>query len=141
VKLYFSMQRAKLHGGQGRDLLIGGLGADMLNGNAGDDLLIAGTTAFDVHEEGLAAILAEWTSARRYADRVANLRGTGSGPRANGDVFLKASGPDATVFDDGAVDRLQGASGGSWYFAKRSGLVTDLITGLGALEIVEDLGA
>src|SRR5262249_21367159 len=128
-----------LLGGKGRSVLIGGLGADQLVGNSDDDLLIAGTTAFDGNLAALDAVLAEWASARSYADRVANLSGTGSGPRANGDVFLKASGPDATVFDDGAVDQLQGASGMNWYFAKRSGLVTDLLPGLGASELVEDL--
>ena len=131
----------QLIGGKGSDVLIGGLGADQLVGNSGDDLLIAGATAFDDSLEALDAILAEWTSARRYADRVANLSGTGNGPRANGDVFLKASGPDATVFDDGAVNWLQGASGMNWYFAKRSGGVRDIINGLGDSEVVEDLGS
>ena len=106
-----------------------------------DDLLIAGTTAFDGDLAALDAIMAEWTSARSYAERVANLSGTGNGPRANGDVFLMASGPGATVFDDGAVNWLQGASGMDWYFAKRSGSVTDIITGLRDSEIVEDLGS
>jgi hypothetical protein len=41
---------------------------------------------------------------------VADLRGTGSGRRANGDFFLKASGPDVTVYDDTAVDVLSGAA-------------------------------
>ena len=98
-----------------------------------------GTTNYDHNLVALEAILAEWNSARRYADRVANLSGTGNGPRANGDVFLKASGPDATVFDDGAVNWLQGASGMNWYFAKRSGGVRDIINGLGDSEVVEDL--
>src|SRR5262249_38292167 len=88
-----------------------------------------------------AAIMAEWTSARGYAGRVANLSGTRSGPRANGDVFLIASGPGATVFATSAVDVLHGGSGTNWYFAKRSGFVTDIITGLHDGEIVEDLGS
>ncbi|HVK07597.1 MAG TPA: LamG-like jellyroll fold domain-containing protein, partial [Gemmataceae bacterium] len=106
----------QLTGGQGRDLLIGGLGADALKGNGDDDLLIAGTTAFDDDELALAPILAEWTSERDYATRVANLRGEGSGPRANGDYFLVASGPAGTVSDDDAADVLQGASGTDWFF-------------------------
>jgi sugar lactone lactonase YvrE len=129
-----------LLGGKGRAVLIGGLGADQLVGNSGDDLLIAGTTAFDSDLAALDAIMAEWTSARSYADRVANLSGTGSGPRANGDVFLLASGPGATVFDDGAVDQLQGAAGTDWYFANLSGGVTDVINGLGTSGLVEELG-
>ena len=59
----------------------------------GRDLLIAGTTAYDGNEAALAAIMAEWTSGRDYATRIANLSGTGSGPRDNGSVFLMASGP------------------------------------------------
>jgi Ca2+-binding RTX toxin-like protein len=130
----------QLLGGGGQNLLIGGLGADTLNRNGGDDLLIAGTTAFDTNEAALAAVLAEWTSGRDYATRAANLRGTGSGPRANGDFFLKASGPDVTVYNDDAVDVLQEASGTDWFFANQSGGVAlDLLNGLGGSEIVEEL--
>ena len=95
---------------RGSDLLIGGSGADLLQGSTGDDLLIAGTTAFDANDVALAAIMAEWTSGRSYATRIANLSGSGSGPRANGNFFLKASGPDATVFDDNDLDLLIGGS-------------------------------
>jgi predicted outer membrane repeat protein len=126
--------------GSGRDLLIGGSGAAQLVGNSGDDILIAGTTAFDTNQAALAALMAEWTSARSYADRVANLSGTGSGPRNNGSVFLIASGPGATVFATTAVDQLLGGSGMNWYFAKQSGTVKDLLTGLHDGEIVEALG-
>jgi hypothetical protein len=126
--------------GGGRDLLIGGSGAAQLIGNSGDDIMIAGTTAFDHNQAALDAIMAEWGSSRTYADRVANLSGTGSGPRANGDVYLLASGPGATVFANGKVNRLQGGSGTNWYFAKRSGSLTDDLTGLHDGEIVEDLG-
>jgi hypothetical protein len=130
----------QLLGGAGRNLLIGGLGADQLVGSKSDDLLIAGPTAFDANVAALNAIMAEWTSARSFAARVANLSGSGSGPRANGNVFLLASGPGATVFDDGAVDQLQGAAGTDWYFANLSGGVTDVINGLGASGLVEELG-
>ena len=75
---------------RGPNLLIGGSGADTLIAGSGDDLLIAGTTAFDANEAALAAIMAEWTSGRDYATRVANLSGTGSGPRSNGNFFLIA---------------------------------------------------
>jgi hypothetical protein len=81
--------------------------------------------------------MAEWTSARSYADRVANLSGTGSGPRANGGYFLIASGPNTTVFDNGVSDVLQGGSGMDWFFAN---LGRDKIHGLHQGEIVEDLG-
>ncbi|MBO0697984.1 MAG: autotransporter-associated beta strand repeat-containing protein, partial [Zavarzinella sp.] len=69
----------RLLGGDGRDLLIGGTGGDRLEGNAGDDILIAGTTAYDGSADALGAVMAEWTSSRDYATRVANLRGEGSG--------------------------------------------------------------
>jgi Ca2+-binding RTX toxin-like protein len=128
----------ELRGGGGRDLLIGGLGADKLRGKG--DLLIASTTAFDADLAALDAIMAEWTSSRDYATRVANLRGTGSGPRANGGYFLQASGPGVTVFDDGAVDQLQGTSGRDWYFANLIGGVRDQVGGLGGREILEELG-
>jgi fibronectin-binding autotransporter adhesin len=46
-----------------------------------------------------------------------------------------------TVFDDGAVDQLQGASGSDWFFANRSGGVAlDVLDGRGGSEIVEELG-
>jgi hypothetical protein len=120
--------------------MIGGSGAAQLVGNSGDDILIAGTTAYDNNEAALVAIMAEWTSARSYADRVANLSGTGRGPRANGNYFLIAGGPRATVFDNGVVDVLHGGSGMDWFLAKLSSSVTDILTGLHDSEIVEDLG-
>jgi hypothetical protein len=126
--------------GKGRNLLIGGSGPAHLVGNSGDDILIAGTTAFDHNDAALAAIMAEWTSARSYADRVANLSGTGSGPRENGNVFLIASGPNATVFDNGAIDVLDGGSGMDWFFADQSGGVAqDFVNGRRGSEIVDEL--
>jgi hypothetical protein len=126
----------ELIGGQGRDLLIGGSGASTLKSQGGDDLLIGGTTAFDGNEAALSAIMAEWTSGRDYATRVANLSGTGSGPRANGNDFLVAGGPGATVFDNGAVNVLDGGSGMDWFFAN---LAQDIIHGRHDGEIVEGL--
>src|SRR5262249_36852408 len=97
-------------------LLIGGKGADQLVGNGGDDLLIGGTTSYDADAFGLSAVMAEWTSGRDYATRVANLRGTGGGPRANGTYFLITTGPNATVGDEGAADDPTGAGGMAWFF-------------------------
>ena len=102
----------------------------------GDDLLIAGTTAYDANDAALAAIMAEWTSGRDYATRVANLSGTGSGPLNNGNYFLIASGPIATVFDDNSIDVLNGGSGMDWFFADLS---QDLIHGLQYGECVDQL--
>jgi PKD repeat protein len=118
-----------LVGGTGRDLMIGGEGADRLVGTAGDDILIGGPTLFDDNDDALCGITAEWTSSRSYADRVANLRGLGSGPRLNGDFFLKSAGPGATVFEDGSADRLTGSSGTDWYFSGLGDVITDQHSG------------
>jgi hypothetical protein len=125
-----------LFGGRGRDLLIGGSGSSTFIAGSGDDLLVAGTTAYDANEAALAAIMAEWTSGRDYATRIANLSGSGSGPRNNGSYFLIASGPNATVFDNGAIDVLKGGSGMDWFFAD---LAQDIIQGRHHSEIVENL--
>jgi Ca2+-binding RTX toxin-like protein len=103
--------------------MIGGEGADAIVGNGGDDLLIGGRTAFDENEGALCALMAEWTSGRSYADRVANLRGLGSGPRLNGNYFLTTTGPGATVPDDGAVDQLNGSAGTDWFFIGLSDVI------------------
>jgi Ca2+-binding RTX toxin-like protein len=130
----------QLTGGAGRSLLVGGRGADTLTGGGPDDLLLAGPTAFDANEASLAAVLAEWTSGRDYATRVANLRGTGTGPRDNGATVLTAGGPAATVFDDAAADVLQGASGADWFYANRSGGVAlDAVSGPSGGEVVDEL--
>ena len=113
----------RLIGDKGRDLLIGGVGADQLEGKDGDDILIGGRTIYDIDDdhvaagfdEALSAILAEWNSTRAYATRVANLRGTGSGPRLNGFYFLKDA---VTVLDDAMADTLTGSAGEDWFFYK-----------------------
>jgi Ca2+-binding RTX toxin-like protein len=133
-----------LAGGAGRDLLIGGLGADRLVGDAEDDILIAGTTAFDANDTALRSIMAEWSSSRDYGARLANLMGTGSGTnfqtRLNGTVYLKMIGPDATVFDDGAVDILTGNSGQDWFIFNATGSgMHDQVTDLKVGEFFSDL--
>lgn len=80
----------------------------------------------------LSAIQAEWTSARDYTTRVANLHGTGSGLHLNGAYFLQA---DATVADDGARDVLTGSAGRDWFFANTEGSgQRDKITEIGCEE-------
>ena len=44
------------------------------------DYVDAGFTTFDANTAALNAVFSEWTSVRDYPTRVANLRGTGSGP-------------------------------------------------------------
>jgi len=135
-----------LVGGNDRDVLIGGTGADRLVGDAADDILVAGWTVYDGTEDALCAILTEWTSARSYAVRVANLQGAGTGTdsagRLNGGYFLRVTDQagTTTVFDDGAADVLTGASGQDWFLANVSGGgVRDRVTDLSAAEFVTDL--
>jgi hypothetical protein len=70
---------------------------------------------------------------------VANLLGTGSGPRANGTTFLTVNGPDARVFDDGVLDVLTGAEGRDWFFANLDTGLLDRITDLHSNEFAADL--
>jgi hypothetical protein len=123
-----------IRGGGGRDLLIGGIGTDYLRGDVGDDLLIAGSSIHDNHDEALRGIMAEWTSARPYVARVGNLIGTGTGPRSNGNYFLRAT---STVRDDAAVDTLVGAGGLDGYFARRVAPLADLVLGRSLSERIE----
>ncbi len=138
-------------GGSGRDLMIGGTGADRLVGNADDDILIAGSTAFDAMDAALAAIMAEWTSTRGYADRVKNLRGEQTGreaafaERANAEVFLAVDGTHGrvtTLYDDDAVDVLTGSAGQDWFLFNAdgaNGTRKDKVTDLSAVEFADDL--
>jgi Ca2+-binding RTX toxin-like protein len=120
----------RLFGRGGRDWLLGGAGNDRLSGGTGSDLLIGGTTAFDADSAALASVLPEWTAPHRYADRIANLQGTGSGPtfaaRRNGDVFLTRDG-SGTVFDDAAADQHRGGAGRDWFFASLPAEVADVL--------------
>src|SRR5262249_40273632 len=105
---------AWLDAGPGNDLMPGG----------GNDMLIAGTTVFDHNQAARAVILAEWTSSRSYADRVASLSPPGGGL-------------SATVLDTGLDDVLHAGSGMDWFFAN---LARDFITGRHDAEIVANLG-
>jgi len=103
-----------LIGGQGRDFFYGNLGGDSIDGGNGQDLLIAGNVNFTAGTtvDGLIAIRNEWLSSRDYATRVANISGTGSGPKLNGNFFLE---PDQTVFSDSAGDQLFGGADLDWF--------------------------
>lgn len=124
-----------LGGDDGNDVLIGGVGADQLYGLGGGDLLIAGSTSYDNDLTALGAIRDEWTSSRNYATRVANLRGVGTGDRANGNYFLQAG---QTVFDDAVADQLTGGDGRDWFFAIQLGGVLDQLVPE-ANELVDEL--
>jgi Ca2+-binding RTX toxin-like protein len=138
----------RLTGGPGRDLLIGGQGSDQLNGSPDGDLLVAGYTQYDTFDTALAAIMTEWTSARSYGQRVANLSGlttpgadgSAFGARANQGYYLRADGVSATAFDDGAADTLTGSSGEDWFLANTDGGTSgDVAHRVAGTEFVTDL--
>jgi Ca2+-binding RTX toxin-like protein len=127
-----------LDGGDGRNVLIGGAGPSTLIGGSDDDVLIAGSTAFDHNVQALSAILAEWSSARSYEDRVANLRGVGTGPRANGNYLLTTNSAHATVLGAGG-NMLTGNGGRDWFLALLADDNKDQITDLEGNELVDAL--
>jgi hypothetical protein len=101
-----------INGNDGRDLIVGDRGTDTISGDAGEDLLIGGQTSYSTNFNALMAVMAEWTSARSYATRLANISGNGTGPRLNGDSYLIKG---QTVQDDNAVDTLLGGSEYDWF--------------------------
>jgi lysophospholipase L1-like esterase len=127
-----------LIGNAGRDVLVGDLGVvgaknmqggkDSLDGGAGEDVLIAG--AWKVSDlNAWSAVGLEWSSSRSYAERVSNLSGTGSGPRDNGDFFLR---PGVEVVLDRAptapptVNTLGGGADQDWFLYELSDVLVDL---------------
>jgi len=143
-----------LQGQDGRDILIGGDGQDSLVGQTDDDILVAGFSNYDDNLSALNSILAEWTSARSYGLRSANIIGhnitigsttyTFSATRSNGNIFLTpydSSTPSApaTVFDDADVDVLTGNSGQDLFLFNADNPVPDTITDLSSSEFAADL--
>jgi hypothetical protein len=108
----------QLLGGNGRDVMIGGHGADHLIGNSNDDILVGGATTNDArtsagHDEFWRNVLAEWTSANSFADRVQNLSdGTGDNPHNLGSLLLPSVVDGLLSGDDS--DMLNGAAGDDW---------------------------
>lgn len=117
----------QIFGDAGNDLIFGGAGADSLWGGSGEDLIASGLSTFDLDSSATFAIRDEWLSDRDYANRVANLSGTGSGLRANGNTYLL---PGATVFNDNAVDQVVGEDDQDW-------LILDPATDLSDIELDE----
>lgn len=117
-----------LFGGAGDDFLVGHLGADLLRGGVGQDLLVAGRLWFLDLPSAAFALQAEWTSGRPIAERVANLSGTGVGPRFNGDYFLT---PGVTALTDSAVDQVLGDDDADWLlYDFAQDLASDVVPGL-----------
>ena len=115
----------QLFASAGKNILIGGAEADELTGGKGEDLLIGGSTVYDEHQEALLALLTEWKSKRRFADRVQKLSDGFMHP-ALGPLRLTADGPDATVLEDGAADVLLGGKGSDWFLGGAGDDVRDL---------------
>ena len=168
VEFYGGSGNDRLRGGNANDILIGGTGADLVAGGAGrdilvgdgvpsflnigsidrivgdsdDDILIGGFLTWADRRDALGAILREWSSARTYEQRVANLRSGGTpGNYENhdgaGTDFLLAA--DVTVLDDLLIDLLTGDAGRDWFFVNADGLLRDRITDLNASEFADDL--
>jgi hypothetical protein len=127
-----------LSAGGGRNLLIGGRGASTIFDPWSEDIVIAGSTRYDDNPAALAAIMAEWTSQNDYATRIAHLRGDIPGG-LNGGVFLKSTGPDATVFGNQAADVLMVGPRFSWIFATLEGPFADSLAFRWPFQVVEDL--
>jgi len=110
-----------LDGDDGRDLIVGGLGSDVVRGLGGDDVLIGGQTTFDSNLSALNSIMAEWTGAGTYAQRVAHLTGQPGGQ--NGTTYLIKG---TTVLDDSKTgDTLTGGLGLDLFFGFTGDKVTD----------------
>ncbi len=120
-----------LVGGIGRDVLVGGVGSDRLNtldgvsaSSAGDDdIVIGGRTTYDVNQAAIAAIMTEWAKpTASFAARVATI---GTDGTTTGGYKLTTKAPNATVFDDGAIDKLFGGPGEDWFFVHSATESTD----------------
>jgi len=117
-------------GGSSHDLLIGDGVTDRMRGNGGNDILLGGTTAYDLNDAALCAIMAEGSSGHSFATRIANLTDQTSSAsflsRLNGAYSLLDQGSGQTVFNDTASDTLTGSAGSDWFFAGTADKVTDL---------------
>src|SRR5262249_8577954 len=113
--------RNVLDGGGGRNLLIAGGSASTLIGGTGEDILIAGTTDYDANAAALQDILAVWTGAGSYAERV---------NRLVDDPAYAFSLNSGTVHSNGGGNRLTAKQGAAamldLYFANLdAGDITD----------------
>jgi len=121
------------NGGEGgQNLIVGGGGGDTIYASQITDgaegghgsILIDGTTS--LNQAALQAVLAEWTSARSLTDKIANITGTGSGSRNNGNSFLL---PGMNVASDGVPDQITSDTNGSanWLLLKPLQDTTDRV--------------
>lgn len=87
----------------------------MLTAGDGEDLLLPGELAVPDLPLALSNIVAEWTTARPFTERVENLRGDTMGPRDNGETLLLIN---QSVLDDNHRDQLFGGAGNDWIFGR-----------------------
>ena len=94
-----------------------------------DDILIAGATAHDNNLNALTFLAAEWTRTDlNYANRIANINGSGAGGGKNERFYLRPGDADnKTVFDDGVVDVLSGQGDRDWFFVQIKDPAADII--------------
>ncbi len=97
------------------------------------------SSTFDQSNNALHGVHLDEPTVRACNQRVANIRGTGTGPRSNGNVFLIASGPAKTVFDDRAADFIKGGKGREWFIANRIGGVLDRIVGIKVHDFFDEI--
>jgi uncharacterized delta-60 repeat protein len=133
---YSGVTQIVAYGGGGNDVIwaapnvqipvtiFGGTGNDILRGGSSPKVLASGEG-----DDELSGPPGRWCSSHDHATRVANLSGTSVdavfAKRLNRDTFLKVTGADATVFDDGARDVLWGGPGHNRYFASAGDCVGD----------------
>ena len=96
-----------LAGSTGADVLIGGNGKDSLYGWGGDDLLVGGATSYDNNVAQLRALMAAWSIAAPYADRVSQIAD---------ESFNAHLQSNETVIDDHVADEIFGGDGQDWFF-------------------------
>ncbi len=73
-------------GNGGADVIYASQVVDGAEGGKGS-ILISGSTTLG--QAALQSVLAEWTSTHTYAQKLANIQGTGTADRLNGNVFLQ----------------------------------------------------
>jgi Ca2+-binding RTX toxin-like protein len=115
--LFAGPGRDILIGGTGRDVLIGSLGPSGPGRSRGGSILIGRATVYDANDAALRALLAEWSSDRPLALRVANLfNGMGTPRRRlNGNFFLNAK----TIKPEPFVNTLVGNGRPNWFLPGR----------------------